>query len=309
MTRFFLFAILLSPPVLAADAPKLAFQPGEKGFFDFDTGLLRGKMKLDGKWQGIASLVHVPSGMELAKPPGFMSYYRVFSTNKRYGAAARDWPWQAKLLADGALEITFPGDAECPLAAKGVFRWTAPDTLDLETTIEAKADLPKFELFLSNYVGKTFDVWVYTKPNRFSKKDPPSLLRGDWNEFVDGCYLMYPRDLAATQIIYDGGWEFPPSPVQWAVSRYMAAPLAVRRDEQAGLSLVWMSPPEDAFAVAVPYNKTPPDGVAGHSSVYLSLFGRDLAAGETAVARSRVVIKKDLSNEDAVRLYEAYVGK
>ena len=95
---------------------------------------------------------------------------------------------------------------------------------DLETTVEAKTDLPKFEFFLSNYVAKSFDVWVYTKPNRFSKKAPPSLLRGDWNELVDGCYLMYPRDLAGAQMIYDGRWEYPPNPVQWAVSRYMAGP-------------------------------------------------------------------------------------
>lgn len=309
MHRLLLVAFLVATPALAADAPKLAFRPGEKGYYEFDTGLLRGKMKLDGRWQGICSLVYVPTGAELAKAPGLMSYYRVFTTNKRYGDAARDWPWQGRLLDDGALELTFPGDDKVPLAAKGVFRWTAPDTLDVETTVEAKAELPKFELFMSNYVAKTFDVWIYTKPNRFSKKEPPSLIRGDWNEFVDGCYLMYPRDLAATQMIYDGRWEYPPSPVQWAVSRYMSGPLAVRRDEQAGLSLVWMSPPDDAFAVAVPYNKTPPDGVAGHSSVYFSHYGRDLAVGDKAVVRSRVTVKKDLSNDAAVKLYEAYIAK
>jgi hypothetical protein len=309
MTRILLLTALLASPALAADAPNLAFRPGEKGFYEFDTGVLRGKMKLDGRWQGICPLFYVPTGAELTKAPGVFSFYRVLATDKRYGDAARDWPWQGKVRDDGALEITFPGDDRCPLAAQGVFRWTAPDTLDMETTIEAKADFAKFELFMSNYVAKSFDVWIYTKPNRFSKKAPASLVRGDWNEFVDGCYLMYPRDLAATQLIYDGRWEYPPNPVQWAVSRHMAGPLAVRRDEQSGLSMVWMSPPDDVFAVAVPYNKTPPDGVAGHSSVYFCHYGRDLAAGAKAVLRSRLVVKKDLTNDAAVKLYEEYVAK
>ena len=176
----------------------------------------------------------------------------------------------AKILADGGLEIVIAPAEEHPLEIRGVFRCLPADAIDVETTVTPQADLPKFELFFSNYVAPEFDASVYVKPNRFSKKEPPSLLRADWNALIDGDYLMFPRDLAAVGLIYDGRWEYGPSPVQWAVGRYMAAPLVVRRNAANGLAVIAMAPPDDCFAVSVPYNKTPPDGVAGHCSIYLS---------------------------------------
>jgi hypothetical protein len=287
---------------------RLAFQPSEKGYCQFDTGVLRGKMRLDGKGQGIASLVHLPSGTEIAKPPGLLSYYRAFSANQRYDAAARDWPVRANLLPDGALELSFPAAEEHPLQLRGIFRWAAPDTLDLETTVTPQRAMPRFEVFLSSYVGQGFEGLVYLKPNRFNKKDVPGLLRADWHPLVDGNYLMFPRDLAALQIIYDGRWEYPPSPVQWAVGRYLAGPLGVRRDPASGITVLLMAPPDDCFALAMPYNKTPPDGIANHNSLYLCLFGRDVAAGESVTARCRLVVKKDLTDAGAVELYQQYVN-
>ena len=292
----------------AAEPAKLAFQPAEEGYYQFDTGLLRGKLRADGKSQGICSLVHVPSGIEIAKTPGLLSYYRVFSTNKRFGQAARDWPVQAKLLPDGALELSFPTAEEHPLRLRGVFRWAAADTLDLETSVTSEVAMPRFEVFLSNYVGKGFDGLVYLKPNRVNKKDLPGLVQADWTPLVDGNYLMFPRDLAATQIIYDGRWEYPPSPVQWAVSRYLAGPLGLRRDGASGLSVMLMAPADDCFAVAMPYNKTPPDNIANHGSVYLSLFGRDVAAGEVVKVHCRLIGRTDLTDAAAIGLYQQYLG-
>ena len=80
----------------------------------------------------------------------------------------------------------------------------------------------------------------------------------------------------------------------------LAAPLALRRDAKRGLTAVIMAPAGDCFAVSMPY------GEDGHRSVYLSLFGRDLKAGETASARARMVIGKAISDQQAIELYEAY---
>ena len=79
MRPFLLFAaaFLLTAAPAARGQRQLAFQPPTDGYSTFDTGLLRGKMQLDGKSQGIASLVYAPTGMELAKAPGLLSYYRV----------------------------------------------------------------------------------------------------------------------------------------------------------------------------------------------------------------------------------------
>jgi len=288
----------------------LAFRPVEEGYCQFDTGTLRGKVRLDGKSQGVCSLVYVPAAMELAKVPGLFSYYRVFSTGNRYGKAARDWPLTTKVLEDGALEIAFaPAADEHPLEMKGVMRWAAPDTLDLQTVVTPQVAMPRMEVFLSSYVAKGFDAWVYLKPNRFAKKEPPAMVRADWSELLDGNYVVFPRERESLLMVYDGRWEIPPSPVTWAFTRYLAAPLAVRRHAPSGLCVAWMSPPEDCFAVSTPYNKEPPDGVAGHSSIYLSLFGRDVAAGETVRASCRLIVGKDLTDPQIIERYEQYVAE
>src|SRR5690606_3962469 len=108
----------------------------------------------------------------------------------------------------------------------------------------------------------------------------------------------FPRDRQSVQTIFDGRWEKPPHPVQWSVTRWLAAPLAVRRHDSSGVAAAIMSLPGECFAVSVPYNKTPPDNVAGHQSVYLSLFGQDLDAGQSATARARLVVGK-MTDEDA----------
>ena len=296
------------PSAIAAEPPQLKFQPAEKGFYAFDTGTLRGKLRLDGKNQGIASLVHVPSGVEVAhgQLPGLLSLYRVFSTGARYGDAARAWPTTSKLLADGAVEAVWPSSDEHPLEIAAVFRLAAADSLDVEMTVKPRQAMPGFELFLSNYFAAGFRASVYVKPNAFAG-GKPEFLAADVNPLVDGSYLIFPRDRQAVQTIFDGRWERPPHPVQWSVTRWLAAPLAVRRHEKSGVTAVLMAPPADCFAVATPYNKTPPDGVSNHLSLYLSLFGRDLAAGQTATARTRLVVFEKPTDRQMVERYEAYI--
>jgi hypothetical protein len=307
-TTIAVLAAAVAGPAMGAGPPALAFRPAEeKGYLAFDTGLLRGKVRLDGKLQGVCSVIYAPTETEVATSVGLFSYYRVFSAGKRYGAAARDWPLETKLRDDGALQVTFPPGEEHPLEMRGTFRWRAPDTLDLETTVTPQADMPRMEVFLSSYFVKGFEALVYVKPNRYARGKAAEFVRADWNELVDGNYLVFPRDEGVLPMIYDGRWGLPPSPVTWAFTRCLAAPIGVRRHAQAGLTAVLMASPEDCFAVNVSYNKQPPDSVAGHDSVYLSLFGRDVPAGQTATARCRAIVAKDLSDEAILRRYQEYL--
>ncbi len=290
-----------------AQSAGLAFSPLEDGYCSFDTGQLKGRMKLDGKYQGIASIVDTASGMELAKPPGLLSYYRVFSTDTRYGNAARDWPLSVKILDDGALEIHFPPGEDHPLEMTGTFRWVAPDTLDLETVVKPQVAMPRMEIFLSTYVAAGFDAMVYVQPNRFARGTSSEFLRADWCELFDGNYLVFPRDRESLLMVYDQRWEIPPSPVTWAFTRYLAEPIALRRHAESGITVALMSPPHDCFAVLTPYNKQPPDNVAGHSSLYLSLFGKDVAAGETARAHCRMVIATGMDDQQVLQRYAKYL--
>lgn len=307
-----LAACLFLATSCAPAAPSdLAFKPAGAGHYGFDTGAVRGKIRTGGRSQGIIELIHAPSGVAVAHGgtlPGIFSYYRVFSTDTRYGDAARDWPTKTKLLDDGSLEVFWPPAEKHPLEMTAIFRWRRPDTLDVETVAKPQKDMPGFEVFLSSYFSPGFRAVVYVKPNMFTP-GKPQFLPADVNPLVDGTYLMFPRDRQAARMIFDRRWEFPPNPVQWSVTRHLAAPMAMRKDEKSGVTAILMSPPDDCFAIATPYNKTPPDGVAGHQSLYLSLFGRDAPAGQTTRAHARLLVGQNLSDEQAVALYNQYLAE
>ena len=288
-----------------ADPPSLAFRPAGAGLFEFDTGPLKGQLKVDGKYQGLYPLVDAATGADLTPPPGVFSPYRVFTTNRRYGNAARDWPTQVRLLENGGVEVHWPAAEEHPLEMTAVYRWTAPDTLDLEISVKPQQEMPGFELFMSSYFAKSFRASIYLQG---AGGKPPSFVPADRTPDSAGGYVMFPRDDQAVRMIQDGRWTIPPSPVDWAMPRRLAGPLAMRRDEGQDLTALMMSPPGDCFAVASPWNPDSPEA-GGYRSLYLSLFGRNLAAGETARARCRLIVRRNVTNDDAVRCYQEYVGQ
>jgi len=72
------------------------------------------------------------------------------------------------------------------------------------------------------------------------------------------------------------------------------------------LHFFWLSKrdliePQDCFAVLTPYEAEP------HRSMYVSLFGKDLKAGETARARARLVIGTNVGGETMDLLYSDYL--
>ena len=199
MRRFPLLAaaFLLAAAPAARGQQQPAFQPPADGYSTFDTGLLRGKMQLDGKSQGIASLVYAPTGMELARAPGLLSYYRVLAAGARYGHAAREWPVAAAVRPDGALELHFAPGKDHPLELTGIFRWASPDSLDLETIVKPQVAMPRMEMFLSSYLAAGFEGLAYVQPSRLEGGKPARFLPADWCPLFDGNFLVFPRDRQA----------------------------------------------------------------------------------------------------------------
>jgi hypothetical protein len=273
---------------------KLTFSTSGTNEFAFNTGVLAGKLRAGGKSRGLSSVVHLPTGLTLDSSMGLFGHYRVFSTNKRYGTAAWDWPSEAKLERDGSVVVRWPSADDRPFELRAVYRWTAPDALDLETSVQAKTDLPKFESFLASYFSDGFtNSCVYVRSN----SQP-------WFEAADkshGVWQAFPRDDQAVSIIQDGRWKIPPNPVDWVIRPRLAKPLAIRGCPANGLRAVLMSPPSDCFGVLTPFEGE------GHRSMYLCLFGKDLKAGETARARSRLVIGANLANDTLDKLYADYL--
>lgn len=274
---------------MGAVAGDLRFQAGSGGEFAFDTGVLRGKLREGGKSRGLTQVVHVPSDTSMSGTYGLFSHYRVFTTNQRYGGGAWDWPSEAKVREDGAVEVHWPAAEGRPFDMWAVYRWTAPETLDLETRVKAHAGLPGFESFLASYFTAPFTS------SRVSAKT--GLLAAEQGE---GVWQMFPRDEAALALIRDGRWKIPPNPVDWVLRPMLAEPLALRRDAKSGVTAVLMAPERDCFAVATPHQ------TEGHYSLYLSLFGRTLQAGETASARARLVVMASPGETEIQKRYEAY---
>ena len=273
---------------------KLAFSVAGTNEFAFDTGVLKGKLRAGGKSTGLSSVVHVPTGLTLDRSMGLFGHYRVFSANKRYGTAAWDWPSEAKLRPDGSVEVRWASAEDRPFELRAVYRWAAPNILDLETSVQAKTNLAKFESFLASYFAEGFtNSCVCVRSN-----GQACLMAADKTY---GLWQAFPRDDRAVAIIQDGRWRYLPNPVDWVIRPRLAKPLGIRRCPANDLNTVLMSPPQDCFAVLTPFEAEP------HRSMYLSLFGKDLKPGETARARARLVIQNNLTSEAIDRLYSTYL--
>lgn len=273
---------------------KLAFAASGTNEFAFDTGVLRGKLRAGGKSGGLSSVVHLPTGVTLDSSMGLFGHYRVFSANQRYGTGAWDWPSEARLRLDGSVEVYWPSAADRPFELRAVYRWAAPDILDLETRVQARTNLAMFESFLASYFAQGFtNACVLTRSN--GRED---LATADQNS---GVWQAFPRDDKAVSIIQDGRWKFPPSPVDWVIRPRLAKPIGMRRCPANDLQAIIMAPAQDCFAVLTPFEVEP------HRSMYLSLFGKDLKAGQVAQARARLVIGTNLSGEAIDRLYQDYL--
>ena len=298
MTILLCVIMPLAELTFAGSPDKLAFTKSRDGGYEFDSGILRGRLREAGKGLGLSSAMHVPTGTKLNGAYGILSYYRVFTTNKRYGTAAWSWPSSSKLLPDGAVQVTWPAADDRPFEMVAVYRFDDDSALDVETIVKAGEDLNKFEVFLASYFHESFPL-----PKVLVTPDPKAV---GMRTFMTakksyGNWQMYPRDNDVVPIIRDGRWQKEPNPVDWKIMPPMAKPIAMRRGSKEAPTAILMAPPEDCFAIATPYEGE------GHYSIYFSLFGRDIEAGQTARAHLRLVVTNVTSNREILNLYEKYM--
>ena len=292
-------AVILSGLLMAAIADSsgeegkpLAFKPAAGGEFTFDTGVVRGKLREGGASKGLSQVIHIPTGQRLDSSMGLFSHYRVFTQGHRYGVGAWDWPSQAALEADGSVSVRWAATADRPFEMKAHYRWATPDTLDLETTVTAKTNLIKFESFLASYFTPVFT-------NTAVCADAPEMFITARKEA--GLWQAFPRDAAAGLVIKDGRWQLEPHPVDWILMPKFSKALAFRRAPGLDITAALMSDPRECFAICTPYE------AESHFSTYLSLFGRDIRAGERATARARVTFLTHPSEQDLSAAYARFI--
>ena len=92
------------------------------------------------------------------------------------------------------MEVSWPASEERPFELKALYRLTAPDTLDLTTSVTAHSDLKAFESFLASYFTEAFPAsFVYALGD---EKDTPSL---QTTALEQGHWQAFPRDREKTE--------------------------------------------------------------------------------------------------------------
>lgn len=281
-----------------AAEPSLKFEPARENEFTFDTGILRGKLG-GAQRKGFSSVTHIPSGTRLDGSMGLLSHYRVFTRGKRYGVAAWEWNGEYAALPDGSVELTWNQDPSRPFDLRAVYRLTAPDTLELQTTVVARSNLVAFESFIANYFSPRFTNALACARHDLSGSNGPAFIAAVEKH---GAWQSYTRDAEGVRIFQDGRWQLEPHPVTWTPVAEFAAPLALRIAPENKLSAALLSDPGECFAVSMPYQEE------SHYSVYFSLFGRDLKRGESAVGRVRLLVRPEISGKDALAAYQLFVA-
>ena len=109
MKRWAFVAELVLAALAGAAEPKPVFvADGQQ--YRFDTGALRGTLRVQGKSQGLTELMDTASGVAVSRFMGCVSHYRLLDADARYGEAAWDWTSTARLLTDGSVEARWPAD-------------------------------------------------------------------------------------------------------------------------------------------------------------------------------------------------------
>lgn len=270
----------------------LRFVQGEAQSYTFDTGVLNGVLRLDGRSIGLVPVVFAADGSEITTGEGLFNHYRVFTHGKRYGYGARRWPSTSTLQADGSVKVFWLATPDRPFGLQATYSWVAPNTIDLVTVLRAEKKLVAFEVFLASYYRHIFtdsQVWASRDPRGSSKPGFVSADRelGEW--------LAFPRDEKAAEVICDGRWDLEPHPLEWTRMPNFALPLAIRRDPQSGLTVIVMTQSNDSFGIFTPY------GEESHISNYMSLFGHDIEEGETVSAHSRLIVLPDPTEAEILR--------
>jgi len=133
-TLVFLYAILTLNSFAQS---KLRFQASGNEF-TFNTGELQGTLRQSGRSFGITPVTHIATGRQIAAPLGLLTPYRLLDAEKRYLPDARGWSSSAELREDGAVQVSWKGDAEHPFDLDIVYRWATPLALDSTVTVTAK---------------------------------------------------------------------------------------------------------------------------------------------------------------------------
>lgn len=297
--------LLLVVGLASADPLKVAWEKTD-GIeqFVFDTEQLTGTfvardtrdLKKGMGRHGLRGLAFGPSQVDLHAPEGdvgqkrrhqgHLNLYRVYAGSRTFGAL-RDDLAELERLDDGA-RLTWPASDSRPVHISATWRLTGLNQIDLTVEATPAKDLENFEILPASYCPVEMTKLIYVKGDggpKALKMSPPS----DLEEAAT--YPFFPLTEEDRSPQQDSGrisseWKWPTT-----VREELAGlPVVVAHDRTTEILL--LGDPESVSAVcATPRRETGQpeqwNSVEKHSALYLSLFCRDVKAGETLSARVR----------------------
>ncbi len=282
------------------------FTKGDDGFYAFDTGALQGKFRVDEKEGGLVDLRESATKTQCARLefPGLLALYRSASADFQY--YTRHSPKTARILDNGSLEVKWPSSEKHPVDVSAVFAWTAPDTLDAEFRAIPNKPIADYEIFVASYFTDSFKLWIPLKQGKHVENAGKRFFfHPQLESFCQGHYFAFLKSLADTRFFADGRWG-----IDFIIHPNLDAAIGIQRNESSDVTVVVMARRDQCYAVQSCYEVPGGhDGVSKRNSVYFSLFGREIVPGETESVQLRCIVKRGLSNEDAIREYERFDKK
>ena len=187
------------------------------------------------------------------------------------------------------------------------FTFREPNIIDMDMSVETLANYPGFEILLSAYLAPGFVSGAYVAKEEFGPIIPEQIRIAD-QPMIHGIWPFFPRDEAGANTLTDGRHQKGRWYWRMAVGRRYGMPLAFFNKGEVDVLL--MGHPEDVYAVGATYEGDPEtDDIAAHRSCYLSLFGKDLVAGEGRRTQIRMIIGRYGSDpEKHNSLYKAFLN-
>lgn len=269
----------------------------EKKEMEFNLSHISGVLNCDmsqgpGKSHHFSNVIYKPTGMKISPDgermagAGMLNFYRVLIEGG-YLTELRVTEPLLEPVADG---ITLTWMPTIRLQAKVTVKFTfrEPNIIDMELWVETLTNYPGFEILLSAYLAPGFESGVYVSKDEFGPVVPEQIRLID-QPMIHGIWPFFPRDEAGANLLSDGRHQKGRWFWRMAIGRRYGMPLAFFSKD--GVDAILMGRPEDVYAVGATYKGDEiNDNVAGHRSLYLSLFGEDFKAGEGRYTQMRMII-------------------
>lgn len=187
------------------------------------------------------------------------------------------------------------------------FTFSEPNIIDMDMSAETLSNYPGFEILLSAYLAPGFVSGAYVAKEEFGPVIPEQIRITD-QPMIHGVWPFFPRDEAGANLLTDGRHQKGRWYWRMAIGRRYGMPMAFFN--KGNVDVLVMGRPEDVYAVGATYEGDPEtDNIAAHRSLYLSLFGEDLVAGEGRRTQMRMIIGEFGSDPNKhASLYNAFLN-